>query len=167
MVFIRYALSLEDKIISQSRTDELTQISNRYGLSDYFEQEDKTSKVLALFDIDNFKTINDIHGHTTGDRILKHVSEMTSSILSDSFVCRYGGEEFIVVLDKESYFERLEEFRKSIEKETFEFEGVKIDITITIGVAEYTKDLSLQKWIDIADEKMYSGKKSGKNKTVI
>ena len=168
MVFIKYALSLEDKIINQSRTDELTQISNRYGLNDYFEQvEDKSTLVLALFDIDNFKSINDINGHATGDYILKRVGEMTSSILSDSFVCRYGGEEFIIVLNGDSYFEKLEELRKRIEKEAFEFEGGRINITITIGAATYQKDLSLQGWIDIADEKMYSGKKSGKNKTVI
>lgn len=167
MVFIKYALSLENKIINESRTDELTQISNRYGLYDYFEQVDKTSKVLALFDIDNFKNINDVHGHATGDHILKRVANITTNRLSDSFVCRYGGEEFIAVLNEESSFERLEDLRKIIEKEIFEFESVRINITITIGVAKYQKDISLEKWVELADEKMYLGKKSGKNKTVI
>ena len=169
-VFIKYALSLENKIMDQSRTDELTQINNRYGLYDYFEQEDKSSTALALFDIDDFKGINDKYGHVTGDYILKRVAEITSNVLSDAFVCRYGGEEFVIVLneDKEhSLFERLDALRENIEKETFEFEGLKINITITIGVENYSNDLSIEEWIKLADEKMYSGKKSGKNKTVI
>ena len=171
MVFIKYALSLENKIINESRTDELTEISNRYGLYDYFElEENKSTKVLALFDIDNFKKINDVHGHATGDSILKQVAKITTNTLNDSFVCRYGGEEFVIVLDENEpkpFLERLEELRKIIEKEIFEFEGTSLNITITIGASKYQKDISLEKWIELADEKMYRGKKTGKNKTVI
>lgn len=170
VVFLKYALSLEKKIINESRTDELTQINNRYALYDFYDTEDKSSMALVLFDIDNFKNINDEHGHVTGDHILKRVAEIATNTLSDSFVCRYGGEEFVAVLssNKETpIFDRLEELRKNIEKETFEFEKANIKITITLGVAKYSEGLSLEKWIEIADEKMYSGKKTGKNKTVI
>ena len=166
VVFVKYAFSLEKKIMNESRTDELTQISNRYGLYDFFEQEDKSSTVLALFDIDDFKVINDKYGHATGDYILKRVAEIATNILNDSFVCRYGGEEFIVVLKDESSLARLEAFRKSVEMETFVFENAKIRLTITIGMVNYEEGLSLERWIELADEKMYSGKKSGKNKTV-
>ena len=170
VVFLKYALSLEKKIMNESRTDELTQINNRYALYDFYETEDKSSMALVLFDIDNFKNINDEYGHVTGDYILKRVAEIATNTLSDSFVCRYGGEEFVAVLssNKEApFFDRLEELRKNIEKETFEFEKAKIKITITLGVAKYSEGLSLEKWIEIADSKMYSGKKTGKNKTVI
>ena len=168
VVFIRYALSLEKKIIGESRTDELTQINNRYALYDYFNQEDhKSSKALALFDIDNFKKINDVYGHVTGDFILKRVAELATDALKESFVCRYGGEEFVIVLDNNTYYEKLETLRKSIEKETFEFEGNKHHITITIGAMNYQDNSSLEKWVELADEKMYFGKKTGKNKTVI
>ena len=171
LVFVKYALSLEKRIINESRTDELTQISNRYGLYDYFDQtEDKSTKVLALFDIDDFKVINDKYGHTAGYFILKRVAEITTNVLDGSFVCRYGGEEFVVVFDKDeqsSIIDRLEVLRKSIAEETFEFEGTKIHLTITMGAINYLKDTSLEKWVELADEKMYSGKKSGKNKTVI
>ena len=167
-VFLRYSLSLENKIMLQSRTDELTQINNRYGLYDYFAQEDDiSSKSLALFDIDNFKDINDAYGHVAGDFILKRIAEVMNKVLSDCFTCRYGGEEFIAVLDSEGSYEKLETFRKAIENEVIEFEGNKHKITITIGVAKYKKDISVEKWIELADEKMYSGKNSGKNKTVI
>ena len=170
VVFLRYALSLEKKIMNESRTDELTQINNRYGLYDYFDQEDKSSKVLALFDIDNFKIINDEHGHVTGDYILKRVAEISVNVLNDAFVCRYGGEEFVIVLDageQNEFFEKLETLRKTIEKEAFEFEDIKMNITITTGAVHYSKDLTLEKWVELADEKMYFGKKTGKNKTVV
>ena len=171
LVFLKYAISLENKIINESRTDELTQISNRYGLYDYFDQDlNKESKVLALFDIDDFKKINDVYGHVAGDMVLRKVAEITSEVLDDAFVCRYGGEEFIVVLkanDKDGYFNRLETLRMSIENYVFKCENIKIKLTITIGAVGYDSDYTLEKWVDLADEKMYSGKKTGKNKTVI
>ena len=125
--------------------------------------------MLALFDIDNFKLINDKYGHTTGDYILTRVAEITLNTLSDSFVCRYGGEEFVIVLSEkdESVFDRLESLRKTFENEIFEFENSKIHITITIGAVKYEDNLPLEKWVELADIKMYSGKKTGKNKTVI
>ncbi len=168
VIFLRYALSLEKKIMNESRTDELTQISNRYGLYDYYnDTKDKSSKVLAIFDIDNFKNINDEYGHVAGDFILKRVAEVSSQVLKDAFICRYGGEEFVVVLEDDQCFEKLETLRKSIEKETFEYDGIKHNITITIGVTQFEKDTNLEKWVNLADEKMYYGKNSGKNKTVI
>ena len=167
LIFLRYALTLEKKIMNESRTDELTQISNRYGLYDYFTQEkNKESKVLALFDIDNFKKINDEYGHIAGDYILKRVAELATEILNEGFVCRYGGEEFVVVLNSDGSYDRLDSFRKSIENGHFEFEGHEFHITITIGVADYEEDIVLEKWVDLADEKMYEGKSSGKNKIV-
>ena len=171
VVFLKYALSLENKIMNESRTDELTQIGNRYSLYDYFDdEEDKSTKVLVLFDIDNFKGINDTHGHATGDHILRRVAEITTTTLSDSFVCRYGGEEFIIVMeaDKNGPFKsRLETLRKAFEKETFEFGNMKINITITLGAVKYHDGISLEKWVQLADEKMYYGKKTGKNKLVV
>ncbi len=171
VVFLKYALSLEKKIMNESRTDELTQIKNRYGLYDYFEMmEDKSNKVLALFDIDDFKAVNDRYGHAGGDYVLKRIAEIATKELSDCFVCRYGGEEFVIVFeenDEVTVVERLEALRKKIENEKFGFEGDDIHITITIGATKNLGDLSLERWVEEADEKMYSGKKSGKNKTVI
>ena len=165
--FTRYSLALESKIMAESRTDELTQINNRYALDDFINQENMSPKSLALFDIDNFKIINDTFGHVAGDFILQRIAKVMNKVLHDCFICRYGGEEFIVVLDSQGCFEKLEAFRKAIENEVIEYEGHKHKITITIGVAKFKKDISLEKWINLADEKMYTGKNSGKNKTVI
>lgn len=166
-VFTRYTLSLENKIMLESRTDELTQINNRYGLYDYFAQEDdKSKKALAFFDIDDFKNINDAYGHVAGDFILKRITAIMNEMLPECFTCRYGGEEFIIVIENEGCLEKLEAFRKAIEDEVIEYEGNKHKVTITIGVAPYKKDISVEKWIDLADEKMYIGKNSGKNQIV-
>lgn len=167
VVFIRYALSLEKKIMDESRTDELTQISNRYALYDYFEQEeDKTNKALVLFDIDDFKNVNDVYGHVTGDRILKKVAEITNEALKDSFLCRYGGEEFVAVLDnleENQAYNKIEELRKLIANQSFTLRDKEVKVTITAGMVIYQKDMALKKWVEAADEKMYIGKKSGKN----
>ena len=171
LVFVKYAMSLEQKIMYQSRTDELTEISNRYGLFDFLEAtDDKSNLVLALFDVDDFKKINDNYGHINGDRILKRVAEITSELFKDSFVCRYGGEEFIIVMkdsEEKSCYDRLEELRKKIEQEMFESNNSKFNITITIGAVKYSKDYTVDKWVGQADRKMYSGKTNGKNQTVI
>lgn len=171
IVFLKYAFSLEKRIKNESRTDELTQINNRYGLYDYLDAEkDKSGLLLALFDIDDFKDINDRYGHVAGDHILKRVAEITTEVLTGSFVCRYGGEEFVAVLKEDensSFFDRLEELRIAIEKEVFVFEKDEIKTTITIGANNYVKGLSLDAWIELADKKMYSGKNAGKNQTVI
>ena len=171
VVFLKYAFFLERKIMNESRTDELTQISNRYGLYDYFEEEKAmNSKALALFDIDNFKSVNDKYGHAAGDAVLRKVAEMANAILKEAFVCRYGGEEFVIVMEsggKIPCFERLETLRKAIAHETVTFEKTEISVTITIGVASYQKGYSLEKWVEAADAKMYEGKNSGKNKTVM
>ena len=159
---------IENKIIDESRTDELTQIANRYGLYDYFNQEkDKESKVLALFDIDDFKLINDEYGHAAGDHILKKAAELAVSTLPDAFVCRYGGEEFVAVINKENHFETLENLRKTFENAFFEFGGKEHKVTITIGATTYEEEMALEKWVSLADERMYLGKNSGKNKVVI
>ena len=166
VVFLRYAFSLERKIINESRTDELTAINNRYALYDYFETDkDKNKQALAIFDIDDFKNVNDQYGHVTGDFILKRVAEIAVETLGDAFICRYGGEEFVAILNEDNLIV-LERLRQSIEKEEFIFHGYNIHITITIGLRSYSKDLSLEKWVELADKKMYEGKNSGKNTIV-
>ena len=164
IVFLKYAFSLEDKIMNESRTDELTQIDNRYSLYDYYGQlSNKDHYTLAIFDIDDFKVINDTYGHVTGDYVLKEVAKIATETLSDHYVCRYGGEEFIILLKENVAKEKLEELRKKIEGTTFEFNNTKIKITITIGAVNYANDIKLEKWISLADKKMYEGKSKGKN----
>ena len=169
VIFLRYAFSLEKKIMNESRTDELTQINNRYGLYDYFEEtSDKANLVLALFDIDDFKKINDTYGHVTGDYVLKEVARLASTKVEDGFICRYGGEEFVFVLDnhKNDVVKKLEFFKEVIQNTTFEFNGVVLKITVTIGASKFNNNFTLERWVEEADKKMYQGKNSGKDKVV-
>ncbi len=167
--FTNYATRLEDRIKRESRTDNLTQIPNRYGLYDYLNiLENKENYVLAIFDIDDFKKINDKYGHICGDYVLKELARITKISIDDSFISRYGGEEFITILKKEdNMFDKVDLIRKQVEDHDFIFEDINIDVTITTGAADYINDLANDEWINIADSKLYEGKNSGKNKTVM
>jgi hypothetical protein len=108
--------------------------------------------------------------HVAGDVVLKKIAEIATKVLGDSFVCRYGGEEFVVVLDEQEggpFLDRLEAFRKAVEDNTVNFEGSILNPTVTIGAVKYREKLTLMQWVELADQKMYTGKKSGKNKIVI
>ena len=170
-MFVMYTMSLEKRITSESRTDELTKINNRYGLYDHLDEiEDKSNCYLAIFDIDDFKKVNDTYGHVYGDFVLQEVSRRTASALPEDFLCRYGGEEFILILENEldlaSVKAKLEALRDSIKKTSFVHDGHEASITITIGVAPYPKSGNTERWINAADEKMYQGKNSGKDQVV-
>ena len=170
-VFVRYVLRLEKRIINESRTDKLTQVANRYGLLDYMEAiEDKSNYYLSIFDIDDFKVVNDEYGHLCGDEILKEIAQIAMDIFKDDFVSRYGGEEFIVISrmdgDIKNAIEQVEAFRKTVEEHEFRFNNRIVKLTITIGLAAYGSEETIEEWIGKADKKLYFGKNSGKNQTV-
>ena len=173
VIFLNYAMKLEKKIMNESRLDKLTQIYNRYALYNYLESiNDKTDYFLVILDIDDFKKINDVYGHICGDHILKEVASISYSHLSNSnyIVSRYGGEEFVFICknnDKEAIFKEIDDLRIRIEKYIFNFNDIEIKLTVTIGIEKYTEGISNEKWISLADEKLYLGKNSGKNKTVM
>ena len=169
--FLNYAIKLEKRITIESRTDKLTQIHNRYDLYNYINSlSDKNDYSLSMFDIDNFKKINDIYGHLCGDVILKELALIAKNEFKNDFVARYGGEEFIIVLkmngDINNSFKQLEEFRRNIENHNFIFENKIINITITIGLEAYKENETIEDWIGYADKKLYLGKNNGKNQTV-
>lgn len=171
LIFVKYAIQLETRIMNESRVDNLTKLHNRYDLYNYLDfVEDKSDYMLSIFDIDNFKKVNDIYGHICGDYVLQEIAKIATNTLKDEFVSRYGGEEFIIISkvnnDFEKAFNKIDDFRKSVENYPFVYEGKKIHITITIGVQLYEQNLSTEKWIDLADEKLYYGKNHGKNITV-
>ena len=169
MIFTKYALTLENKIKNESRVDQLTKVSNRYDLFNYLESiEDKSNYSLAILDIDDFKKINDTYGHICGDYILKEIAKIAKLNSDNSFVSRYGGEEFIVIVktdgNKDIAYNILERIRTIIENNNFIFENQNIKITISVGIETYHDDILNEKWIDLADEKLYVSKGTGKNK---
>ncbi len=128
---------------------------------------------LLMIDFDNFKMINDRFGHQNGDLILREVGKlMKDSVRSSDILARYGGEEFAIILLKTTSMEGYkiaENLRSSIEKKEFiSPDGLKFNVTISIGVAELFKHAhNKTDLIDAADRALYFAKGEGKNCTII
>lgn len=151
--------------------DVLTQLSNRRHIRGYFQQyqQSKRQYCVALGDIDDFKQVNDKYGHNCGDAVLSTVAELMRKQLPDDAVpCRWGGEEFLILL----YGERahgvavIEGIRQTIADTVIPFQGNDIRITMTFGVAFSEERDQMEKLVSLADERLYYGKKCGKNRTI-
>ena len=140
--------------------DELTRVNNRRILNDDIKYD-----VVAMCDIDNFKQINDKYGHLLGDKVLIIVSKILTSVTrEDDFVCRYGGDEFAIILNKCSSrdaIRKLEDIRNRIVNVMLQFD---LDITISIGLTEYKDGKLIEEAIKEADSALYYSKQSGKNR---
>ncbi len=155
--------------------DGLTGVFVRRYFFDRFHEElkrasRKNSQVcILMMDIDNFKKYNDKYGHTAGDLILKHLSQTLSSMVREGdIVCRYGGEEFTVLLygrGPEEGKAEAEAIRKAVEEKPLLLRRKQAGITVSIGVSMYPKDaVSEVELIRIADERLYEAKNKGRNR---
>jgi diguanylate cyclase (GGDEF)-like protein len=124
---------------------------------------------LILFDVDNFKEVNDSYGHLAGDFVLKNIAYIIEKNLRTiDTIGRYGGDEFIVILpqiDLENAYIAGERLRQAVESETFLFDDNVIQLTISLGIATYQNGKNTQSLIKIADDNLYRAKKEGKNRT--
>ncbi|MGN1304537.1 MAG: GGDEF domain-containing protein [Oscillospiraceae bacterium] len=154
--------------------DPLTGLMNRRSMYEQLHESEKlrssgSKYSITICDIDNFKHVNDTYGHGCGDDVLKKVAEIFSTAAKKSSgVCRWGGEEFLILFndtETEKAAEITENIRRDIEEADFSFESGAPDITMTFGVAgtESFPELGLDLLIAKADERLYNGKKSGKN----
>jgi diguanylate cyclase (GGDEF)-like protein len=128
------------------------------------------SFVVGIFDIDNFKQINDRYGHDVGDLVIKDFSKcLTKCFRTSDIVCRYGGEEFCVLLTEieDQYVERtFEKVLKMVRsREVVSKNNNHVSYTVSVGVCATLMD-SLDDMLKVADEKLYDAKKTGKNKVV-
>lgn len=172
-------LSLREELRALSVRDPLTGLFNRRFLEEALDREvvrmNRNGKMLAvaMLDIDHFKSFNDCYGHDTGDEVLKQVSQLMTGFRKGSdIVCRYGGEEFVIVLSEirpETVFERMEKLRSMIEKLAINCGShVLHQITVSIGVSLYPSDGdSRVKLINQADQALYEAKESGRNRVVM
>ncbi len=153
-----------------SRIDELTGIYNRrYVFEELNEikgkmQGEKSKVIIIMIDIDNFKNINDTYGHVVGDDILKEVSSIIVRRLGDKgFVGRYGGDEFLIVLETVNINNAKDIMEQiKIELERIDL-GKEFKITISGGMAQLSKCDDIDKVLANADKLLYKVKKSGKN----
>lgn len=159
--------------------DKLTSLYNRKYISEVLEVEFKRAKALhssfsvVLFDIDDFKKVNDTYGHDCGDYVLAELGLQVkaSGLRERDLAGRYGGEEFIVVLtnsDEDQAREVAERIRKKIENHEFTYDGKKIPVTVSVGVAAIKKDYHDSGDLYRASDKaLYESKRSGKNKVTV
>ena len=164
------------KMAEMSTVDELTKLHNRRyfveALEGEFERADRyeTEMALIVFDLDHFKKVNDTFGHPTGDMVLSGIGKILKEhVRRNDLACRYGGEEFAVILpnvSRDSIYQAYERFRKIVSKQLFEYESRPFQITVSIGIAFSNDAGSAINLLAYADQALYQAKESGRNRVV-
>ena len=146
--------------------DELTGAYNRSGYDLLLSSVDLSSTYMMLFDLDNFKGINDTYGHETGDKVLiKLVKVLKSNFRSDDYVCRIGGDEFVVFMvhTSENQQNLITSKIREINRELSESDDGLPPVTISVGIVHGTEVAGAENLFEKADEAMYKSKQSGKH----
>jgi diguanylate cyclase (GGDEF)-like protein len=157
--------------------DELTQLYNRRFLYQELARELERAKrydekfSILMSDLDHFKKINDTHGHGVGDLVLKAAAaHFKANLRPSDFACRFGGEEFVLILPKTGGDDALrfaERIRQSLAEQTVSWDGGKsLRATISIGIAEFAKSDTLDSLLSRADAGLYLAKEQGRNRCV-
>lgn len=154
----------------ESTTDQLTQLTNRRTMNELLNKwiNAKTPFSIILLDIDRFKRVNDTYGHTVGDEVLKYLAKQMQEVCGKNDVCcRFGGEEFIILLpeaEKHEAYGVAEQLRKRMETTVSPCGEI---VTISAGVAAYPESATeMLLLIEKADQCLYNAKNSGRNRTV-
>lgn len=163
-------VKIDHKVNEYAYTDPLTGLYNRRYLNEHIKsfnnlQIQHRNFAVVFIDIDNFKDVNDIHGHATGDCILKELSHKFKYLTRQSdTLCRYGGEEFIIIINdilRDSALQKVELIRKDIQNTTFDCK--QKEITISAGISFGGLYDNLSDIIEEADKALYMAKEDGKN----
>ena len=164
---------LESQQKNQNKKDALTGLANRRSIQERYEDSEllQESYAVILADIDDFKKVNDTYGHDAGDRTLKAVSAVfKNAVRGEDIVCRWGGEEILVFLPKcplENAKDRAEAILQNIRKlQLTTQEHSSFGVTMTFGVAISEEAGSFTEVVQKADERLYTGKQTGKNQVV-
>jgi diguanylate cyclase len=174
--------TVNEKLKTISITDALTGLNNRYYFNENWPKEhkrahrDRNHVSIIMLDIDFFKKVNDEYGHPAGDMCLKHVANCIAhhAAREPDIVCRYGGEEFAVVLpntDATGALEVAENIRKDIEGLYLTWGNTQIKITASLGISsmqpEKSDDKHQQFMVNQADQALYQAKAQGRNQVVL
>jgi diguanylate cyclase (GGDEF)-like protein len=160
-----------------ARTDPLTGLSNRRDIIERIELERTRSLrsgrpfALVMADIDQFKAINDEHGHGIGDRVLIEVAQrLRVRVRGQDTVARWGGEEFLLLLpdtDLGGAAALSEQLRATVAGKPCAIDGEAIALSLTLGVCQFRSGMSLDECVQVADEALYAGKRAGRNRVVL
>jgi diguanylate cyclase (GGDEF)-like protein len=164
-----------EEIYRLKTTDGLTGAFNKRHFDDELKREVfrflryRRPLSLIMIDIDHFKNVNDEYGHLAGDRVLADLAkQLTSVARAEDTFCRYGGEEFTVLMPETELseaVERAEMMRALIERARFEFDNVPIPVTISAGVAEAKPSHEdPDEFVAAADRRLYDAKRGGRNR---
>ena len=167
-------LVYNQELQKQACTDPLTTLPNRRYMMDILEEQIRSRPKdvfsVALGDIDWFKKINDTRGHICGDQVLREISALfKQKSCGKGYVCRWGGEEFFLFLpdmnlDDASIF--INDLNIAVSQLPILYKNQEFHVTMTFGVEEYDYNSNLTELIKKADDKLYLGKKQGRNKVV-
>lgn len=159
--------------IAEARTDIVTGLKNRRAfneeLSRLFAQRQRLGGhfSLMMIDIDDFKNLNDTHGHLSGDVVLRSVGHVLSTTLREmDIVCRYGGDEFVAICPGAKLQEAAvaaERVRQAVANATVSLKRGSLQVTISLGVAEVTTAEIAESLIQRADDALFAAKHAGRN----
>lgn len=172
---LRNAL-LYKQAVEKAYIDPLTGLNNRAALDKSLEQEMELATrhqhtlTLMMLDLDRFKQINDTYGHIVGDAVLKTFADcIIECMRSSDIIFRYGGEEFSILLrstNVEGALLLAERMRKKVDEMVFEYNDIKINVTVSIGLAELHEGDDRIKFIERADALLYKAKENGRNRVM-
>lgn len=172
---LRQLEASQHELRAQANTDPLTGLANRRFFDEIAGKELSLMRrqqdyfCVLMIDIDHFKAVNDTYGHPAGDEILKRVAAaLSGNLREEDTVARIGGEEFVVCSPATNRLASIvlaERLRKAVESLAIEFEGRRIPVTISLGIALRPLDGDdLQALLSVADERLYRAKQDGRNR---
>ncbi len=168
----------QEKLAEMSIRDELTGIFNQRYFREALEREISGAEryghglALCMIDLDYFKRVNDTHGHLCGDRVLQEFGQLLDeSIRKYDVGCRYGGEEFAVILPDTSLAKAValcERFRERVMNHEFTYADLTLHITISVGVTARpaSGEITGKQLVDLADKALYQAKSQGRDRVV-
>lgn len=166
-VYERNRRRIEDDLVKLAITDALTGVKNRLAFKQYFSKylTHEQAFGLMMLDIDHFKKINDSYGHDVGDELLRQLTQRILDISDDFQLFRHGGEEFCILLEgeKNKLHEQAELIRHTVANQVFHLGDRDVSITVSIGLAVSNTVTNKSDLIVIADQRMYSAKRKGRN----
>jgi diguanylate cyclase (GGDEF)-like protein len=171
-----------EKAVAMATSDELTGLTNRRGFYDRFEIEierarrNMSSLCVAMIDVDHFKSLNDTYGHLSGDLVLQHLASLLmNNVRKSDLVCRFGGEEFALLLpdtSEKSAYELLDRIRRKVQRsKPTGSQGEALKLTLSAGVSSVNTQQGLSRSskevldeaLATADEQLYAAKTGGRN----